>query len=143
MVYLGKYMLKNADLKKPFSDPSLYVCDLQLCEIFVEDNSLYPWVVLVPKRENVKEMIDLNKNDQYLLMDEIEFVSKAMQKAFSPDKLNIAAFGNIVPQLHIHIIARYKSDNSWPSSVFNKDSLKYSDENKRRIVNVIKQFLIS
>ncbi len=135
-------MIESAGVTKPFFDQTLYVCDLQLCQIFLEDNSFYPWVMLIPKRDSIKEIIDLSKADQYLLMDEIEIVSKAMQRKFSPDKLNIAAFGNIVPKLHIHIIARYKSDQSWPNAVFNKDVLKYSNEDKEKMVNIIKEMLL-
>ncbi len=92
--------------------------DLNLSSLFLMESSENPWVVLVPRVEGVKEIIDLKKSDRLILYEEIEEISFRLKKLFNPDKLNIAALGNIVPQLHIHIQCRYIKDSNWPNSLF-------------------------
>ena len=77
--------------------------------IRLHDNSKFPWVILIPKRNKIIDITDLNSKDQILLMKEIVYVSKIMKKLFKTSKLNVEKIGNIVPQLHIHIIARSKN----------------------------------
>ena len=105
-------------INKNFLKSSHYVKDLQLCSIRLHDNLKFPWLILIPKRKNITDMSELNSKDQILLMKEIIYVSKIVKKLFKTSKLNIEKIGNIVPQLHIHIIARYKNDSSWPLSVW-------------------------
>lgn len=128
-------------LDSAFSNLNFKVGELNLCYLFLNNNSIFPWIILVPKRSNVKEIIDLSKEDQHLLIDEIDIMSKIMKKIFSPHKLNIAALGNVVSQLHIHIIARYNGDSCWPNAVFNGASQIYEDEKKEAIINKIKKIL--
>ena len=101
-------------VNKKFLKSSHHLTDLQLCSIRLHDNSKFPWVILIPKRNKITDMSDLNSKDQILLMNEIVCVSKIMKKLFKTSKLNVEKIGNIVRQLHIHIIARSKKDNSWP-----------------------------
>jgi diadenosine tetraphosphate (Ap4A) HIT family hydrolase len=82
--------------------------------------------MLIPRRNNINDITDLNAKDQMLLMKEIVFSSKVMKKLFKTSKLNVEKVGNIVPQLHIHIISRYKKDSSWPLSVWVVKGKKYS-----------------
>jgi diadenosine tetraphosphate (Ap4A) HIT family hydrolase len=117
--------------------------DMALSKLILVDNSLFPWVILVPKRSNVSEIIDLNNEDRILLLDEISLVSKKMQQIFKPDKLNIAALGNIVPQLHVHIIARYTQDKAWPQPVFGKEKELYTAENRERIIPLFKDLIVN
>ena len=105
-------------IDKKFLKSSHYITDLKLCSIRLHDNSKFPWLILIPKRNKVTDMTDLNSKDQILLMNEIVYVSKIMKKLFKTSKLNVEKIGNIVPQLHIHIIARYKKDNTWPLPVW-------------------------
>ena len=105
-------------LNRKFLKTSHHLIDLKLCTIRLNDNSKFPWIILIPKRNKITDISDLNSKDQTLLMKEIVYVSKIMKKLFKTSKLNIEKIGNIVPQLHIHIIARYKKDASWPSSVW-------------------------
>lgn len=91
-----------------------------LCELRLMNDSHYPWFILVPQRENLREIHELNESDLHLLMREAVTLSRALTAAFAPDKLNIAALGNVVPQLHIHYIARYTSDPAWPAPVWGK-----------------------
>ena len=113
-------------LDRKFLKSSHYVKDLKLCTIRLNDNSKFPWVILIPKRNKISDMSDLNSKDQILLMKEIIYVSKIMRKLFKTSKLNVEKIGNIVPQLHIHIIARNKKDNSWPLSVWVIKGKNYS-----------------
>ena len=101
-----------------FLKSSHHVTELKLCSIRLNDNSKFPWIILIPKRNKITDMSDLNSKDQILLMKEIVHVSKIMKKLFKTSKLNIEKIGNMVPQLHIHVIARSKKDSSWPLSVW-------------------------
>ena len=109
-----------------FLKSSHYVKDLKLCTIRLHDNSKFPWLILIPKRIKITDITELNSKDQILLIKEIVFVSKIMKKLFKASKLNVEKIGNIVPQLHIHIIARTKKDSSWPLSVWVVKGKKYS-----------------
>ena len=105
-------------IDKKFFKSSHHITELKLCSIRLHDNSKFPWIILIPKRNKVTDMSDLNSKDQILLIKEIVHVSKIMKKLFKTSKLNVEKIGNIVPQLHIHIIARTKKDSSWPLSVW-------------------------
>ncbi len=83
------------------------VADLDLCRVLLMNNALFPWLILVPRQDGLVEITDLPPQDLHTLMDEISRVSVAMQSLFKPYKLNIAALGNQVRQLHIHVIARF------------------------------------
>jgi diadenosine tetraphosphate (Ap4A) HIT family hydrolase len=121
-----------------FLKSSHYVKDLKLCTIRLHDNSKFPWLILIPKRIKIIDITELNSKDQILLMKEIVFVSKIMKKLFKTSKLNVEKIGNIVPQLHVHIIARTKRDNSWPLSVWVVKGKKYS---KKALTNMIEKLI--
>ncbi|MGS0536444.1 HIT domain-containing protein [Pseudoalteromonas sp. SaAl2] len=105
------------------------ITDWPLCKVLLMNDSQYPWFILVPRQAGLKESIDLNEADQLILMQESAKLSRLIQDIFSPDKLNVAALGNMVPQLHIHHIARYKTDAAWPAPVWGKNPAKpYSSE---------------
>ena len=105
-------------INQNFLKSSYYIKDLKLCSIRLHDNLKFPWLILIPRRKNITDMSELNSKDQILLMKEIIYVSKIVKKLFKTSKLNVEKIGNIVPQLHIHIIARNKNDSSWPLSVW-------------------------
>ena len=113
-------------LDRKFLKSSYHITDLKLCTIRLNDNSKFPWLILIPKRNKITDMSDLKSKDQILLMKEIVYVSKIMKKLFKTSKLNVEKIGNIVPQLHIHIIARSKKDCSWPLSVWVVKGKNYS-----------------
>ena len=113
-------------LDRKFLKSSHHITDLKLCTIRLNDNSKFPWLILIPKRNNITDMSDLKSKDQILLMKEIIYISKIMKKLFKTSKLNVEKIGNIVPQLHIHIIARSKKDCSWPLSVWVVKGKNYS-----------------
>ena len=93
-------------INKDFLKSSHYINDLKLCSVRLIDNQKFPWIILIPKRKYITDISELNPKDQILLMKEIVYCSKLMKKVFKTSKLNVEKIGNIVPQLHIHIIAR-------------------------------------
>ena len=113
-------------INQNFLKSSYHVKDLKLCSIRLHDNLKFPWLILIPRRKNITDMSQLNSKDQILLMKEIIYVSKIVKKLFKTSKLNVEKIGNIVPQLHIHIIARNKNDSSWPLSVWVVKGKTYS-----------------
>ena len=125
-------------INKKFLKSSHHIIELKLCSIRLHDNSKFPWLILIPKRKNVTDISDLNSKDQILLMKEIVFVSRIMKKLFKTSKLNVEKIGNIVPQLHIHIISRKKTDSSWPLSVWVVKGKKYSAKNLKDVLNKIR-----
>jgi diadenosine tetraphosphate (Ap4A) HIT family hydrolase len=92
--------------------------DLPLCRVLVIKDANYPWLLLVPRKDEAVEIIDLAEVEQAQLMTEISRVARALKDITKCDKLNIAALGNAVPQLHVHIIARRTSDPAWPRPVW-------------------------
>ena len=124
-------------IDKKFLKSSYHITDLKLCSIRLHDNSKFPWLILIPKRNKITDISDLKPNDQILLMKEIVFVSKIMKKIFKTSKLNVEKIGNIVPQLHIHIIARNKKDSSWPLSVWVVKGKNYT---KKALTIMIRKF---
>ena len=113
-------------ISKSFLEDSYFIADLNLCTIRLIDNSKFPWIILIPKRNKVTDIFQLKKKDQNLLMKEIVLTSKVMKKTFKAFNLNIEKIGNVVSQLHIHIIARSKKDSSWPLSVWVVKKKNYS-----------------
>ncbi|SRR3989339_674481 len=95
------------------------VIDLPLCCVMLEDESQFPWFILVPRRPGCSKIMDLDLSDQWQLMQEIDLAQKVLWKKFNPVQINVAALGNQTPQLHIHIIARFTSDSAWPQTVWN------------------------
>jgi diadenosine tetraphosphate (Ap4A) HIT family hydrolase len=93
------------------------VCDLALSRLLAMNDANFPWLILVPRRADASEIIDLG-DEQVLLMDELALVSRALKDETRCDKLNIAAIGNVVPQLHVHVVARRKGDAVWPKPVW-------------------------
>ena len=128
-------------INKNFIKSSHYISDLKLCSVRLIDNQHFPWIILIPKRKGITDITELNSKDQILLMKEIVYVSKLMKKVFKTKKLNVEKIGNIVPQLHIHIIARYKHDLTWPLSVWVKKGKIYSKENLNLILGKLKKVL--
>jgi len=130
-------------VSKNFLKDSHHVKDLKLCTVRLIDNSRFPWIILVPKRKEITEIFELNKKDQILLMSEIVYCSKIMKKTFNSFNLNVEKVGNIVPQLHIHIIARFKRDSAWPLPVWVIKKKQYTKVNLIKIMNKVKKvFLI-
>ncbi len=112
---------------------STFIVDLDLCSVRLINDSNYPWTILVPRRADATEIYKLSIEDQQQLSAESATLSKAMEKLFKPDKMNVAAIGNMVPQLHIHHIARYKTDIAWPAPVWGFTQAIPYDESTMRL----------
>lgn len=97
-----------------------FVADLPLCRVLLMDESRYPWLILVPRRAGIREIHELDAADRHQLWEESDQASHALLALFQPDKLNLAALGNMVPQLHLHHIARFQTDAAWPTPVWGK-----------------------
>lgn len=97
---------------------TIAVADLPLCAVRLMRDANYPWLILVPRRAGLAEIIDLRANEQSQLMAEIAAASEALRASVRCDKLNVAAIGNMVRQLHLHVIARRKDDLAWPKPVW-------------------------
>jgi diadenosine tetraphosphate (Ap4A) HIT family hydrolase len=113
-------------MNKPFNlafeleRDSLWLADWPLCQLRVQNDSNYPWFVLIPRRDAMVEIIDLTEADRTQLWKESAHLSVFLQQQFQAKKLNIAALGNMVPQLHLHHIVRYEQDAAWPAPVWGK-----------------------
>ncbi|MCW5690308.1 MAG: HIT domain-containing protein [Pseudolabrys sp.] len=94
------------------------VGDLALCRVLLSNDANYPWLILVPRRPDIVELLDLTAADRATLSAEIDASARALKAAVPCDKLNVAALGNMVPQLHVHVIARRRSDAAWPKPVW-------------------------
>jgi len=94
--------------------------ELSLCEVLLYDDARFPWLVLVPQKENLVEIVDLSDHERIALMDDITDVSRALKEITQCHKLNVAALGNQVRQLHVHIIARFENDPAWAGPVWGK-----------------------
>ena len=126
-------------VSKSFLKDTHLITDLKLCSIRLIDNAKFPWIILIPKRKNITDISELNSNDQMLLMKEIVHCSKLMKRIFKTKKLNVEKIGNIVPQLHIHIIARSTKDSSWPLSVWVVKGKPYLKEPLKKIIDLLKK----
>lgn len=108
---------------------------LNLCTVRLMNCRALPWLVLVPRVEAIREIIELSEDDQQQLMREISQMSRLLQQAYHPDKINVAALGNMVPQLHVHVIARYTNDAAWPKPVWGNIGMEpYSEAEKKTVL---------
>lgn len=131
------------ELHPQLAKDCLPVLDLKICRVLLMNNSNFPWLVLVPMRENMREIFDLSNEDYALVMEEIRTVSHKFSEFTRADKMNVAALGNMVPQLHIHIIARFKNDAAWPNPVWNSgvDGKNYEPEKSNDIIKQLRSLL--
>lgn len=121
---------------------TLPVMDLDLCTVRLMNDARYPWLILVPKRAGVIEVLDLEPDDQDTLWQEIRACADALQRTTNADKLNIAALGNVVAQLHVHVIARFKTDDAWPKPVWGvHPPAAYASTDAERLVRKVRAAL--
>lgn len=122
---------------------TLHLADLPLCRVLLMNDMHYPWLILVPRRRGIREIYELNAEDQQQLMRESTLVSQRMASCFQAYKMNIAALGNMVPQLHVHHIVRYENDAAWPAPVWGKHPpLSYEPEMLPLMVAKIREALM-
>lgn len=111
---------------------TLSLADLPLCRALLMNDARYPWVILVPRRESVSEVYELDAADQAQLWREATALGEVLNRAFQGDKLNIATLGNVVGQLHLHLVVRFEHDAAWPGPVWGKGEAEpYTPEQQR------------
>lgn len=109
---------------KPFGvDPELeknsfLIAELELSQLYLKNDKDNPWFILIPRKVDLIELVDLTHEEQCMLMEEVSVVSEFLKKFYRPSKINVGALGNIVRQLHLHVIARFESDRAWPHALW-------------------------
>ena len=99
---------------------SLVLGEFALCRLLLSKDANYPWFILVPKREKVSELFDMSPQDQAQLWKETTYLAEALKREFAADKMNVATLGNVVSQMHMHVIVRRNGDAAWPAPVWGK-----------------------
>jgi diadenosine tetraphosphate (Ap4A) HIT family hydrolase len=120
---------------------TLPIGDLRLNRVLLMNNRHFPWLILVPRQENLQELFDLSPVDYMSVMQEVRETSERFAALYKPQKINVAALGNAVPQLHIHIIARFESDAAWPAPVWNTVYEPYENSQIIEIVQHLQKTL--
>jgi len=121
---------------------SVAVQSLPLCDLRLMNDARFPWLLLIPRRAGASEIVDLQEADRLMLFEEITFVSIALRTATVCHKLNVAAIGNIVPQLHVHVVARFRQDAVWPQPVWGfGETVAYEEAARDRLVARIRAAL--
>ncbi len=128
-------------LDAQLAQDTIPVGDAGLSRILLMNNKLYPWLILVPARSDLVELTDLTLDEMNLLMHELHVISSVMQSLFKPYKMNIAALGNQVRQLHIHLIARKQDDSAWPNPVWGTGGEPYSEVDASLLISRIQNAL--
>ena len=101
----------------------------ELCQLLMMNDSQYPWFILVPEKAGIKEIYQLNKPERHTLTEESSYLAENLAVLYKADKMNIAAIGNLVPQLHIHHVVRYQTDKAWPAPIWGKfPAVPYSQQ---------------
>lgn len=113
-------MAQAFELHPQLAQDTLTLGDFPLCRLLLMNDAQYPWTILVPRRAGIREIHELNDADRRRLWDESAALSRTLMQVFKGDKLNVAALGNVVPQLHVHHVVRFKSDVAWPAPVWGR-----------------------
>ena len=111
-------MSKTFSLNGSLAADTIAVASLDLCDVRLMNDANYPWLILVPRIADAIEIVDLEASVRHTLMDEIAKASEALRAVTGAEKLNVAALGNMVAQLHVHVIARFRDDEAWPGPVW-------------------------
>ena len=115
------------ELHPQLAKDCLEIARLPLSRVLLMNDEQYPWIILVPDRDDITEIHQLSERDQQHLMRESSAISRALKEQFDADKINIGMLGNIVPQLHVHHIARFRNDAAWPGPVWGRHpAIEYS-----------------
>jgi diadenosine tetraphosphate (Ap4A) HIT family hydrolase len=111
--------MSSFELDEHLEGDSVPVWDLPLSTVRLMNERSWPWLILVPRRPGLIELIDLDAEGRARLMEEIARAAEVLRALYRPDKLNVAALGNVVHQLHVHVIARFRTDPAWPRPIWN------------------------
>jgi diadenosine tetraphosphate (Ap4A) HIT family hydrolase len=135
-------------LDERLQQDALLLGDLPLCRLLLSSDARYPWFILVPRRMEVSEIFQLSSDDQRALWGETSLLAEVLKDVFRADKINVAALGNVVRQLHMHVIVRYRDDAAWPAPVWGRHpALPYDAQQvvaiRDRLRSVMPDFLLS
>lgn len=126
------------DLHPQLEKDCITIGRLSLCRVLLMNDKQFPWFILVPETEGITEIYQLNTQQRNLLIEESSALAEQLTVFYKADKINIAAIGNLVPQLHVHHIVRYRTDKAWPAPVWGKfPAIAYSEQELTDIVNLI------
>ena len=127
------------ELHPRLNEDCITIGNFPLCRLLLMNDASYPWFILVPQRQGTREIFELSEADQQQLMVESSLLSKVIAEQFHADKINVAALGNMVPQLHIHHIVRFVNDPAWPAPVWGHAAANsYSDEEAETLVKTVR-----
>jgi len=130
------------ELHPRLKEDCIAIGDFELCRLLLMNDASYPWFILVPRREGVREIFDLSASDQQQFLVESSMLSERIHDHFKADKINVAALGNIVPQLHIHHIVRFEKDVAWPAPVWGHSAaVAYQEAELSRRVEEVRELL--
>ena len=132
------------NLDSRLENSSYKILDWPLSEVRLKDNLYFPWIILIPRvSSTITEIFELTTDQQAILMNEITQLSKKMCQFFNADKINIGTLGNIVSQLHVHVIARFQNDPAWPHSVWQASILEktYTDVDREKLIVDLREIL--
>ncbi len=114
----------------------------ELCQLLMMNDSQYPWFILVPQKAGITELYQLAQSERQLLIEESSYLSENLAVLFQADKMNVAAIGNLVPQLHIHHVVRYQTDKAWPAPVWGKfNAIPYTEQQIIETISLVKERL--
>ncbi|TRO25765.1 HIT domain-containing protein [Ectopseudomonas mendocina] len=120
----------------------LVIGDFPLCRLLLMNDANYPWFILVPRREEVSELFQLDADDQRQLWQETTLLAETLKDIFAADKMNVATLGNVVSQLHMHVIVRRREDASWPAPVWGRHPAQpYSEQQAGQVVDKLRSVL--
>ena len=129
-------------LDKRLESDTFWVGDMPLCKVLLMNVANFPWIILVPRVSDKSEIFDLNQSDLEKYHRETSYLLQSMSKLYVADKMNIASLGNLVPQLHTHIIVRYKKDDAWPNPVWSyPDMIPYKTNEYQMEIDKIKKLV--
>ena len=123
---------------------TFFVGALKISNILLMNDNRYPWIILVPRINDVCDLTDLTLQQRTKFTEEINQIASLIKQAYQPDRLNIAMLGNVVPQLHCHIIARFKEDSAWAKPVWGiGETIPYTKEQQEKIIPLLHKLLLS
>lgn len=129
-------------LNETLEKDSLFICDFDFTTLRLINNASVPWCVIIPRKNNIIHLTDLSELEQDMLMQDVRQVAAIFQKIYNPDRVNIGMLGNMVPQMHWHVIARTKNDPAWPGPVWgNVPHQPYDKGNDKVLISQIKNEL--
>lgn len=121
---------------------TLFIGNLSFCRVLLMNDTRYPWCILVPQRNDIGEVFELTQQEQQQMWSESTLVAGVMQRLFDADKMNIATLGNVVRQLHVHVIVRKTDDDAWPAPVWGRHpALPYVPEQARAVTGQLAKAL--